>query len=512
MNIIKSILSKWFVVVACMIVAVAIGYFTQQNRFESEASLIFKVGREYMYQPEFGDRKLIAASRTDLQSAINAESHIMGSAEVLANALQKVGVDNFLGDDVDADDLAAVGKQQIAVDLLAEALSIRSISGTSVVRLSLEHENAEIARDTLDAVVNAFLERRREIYRDSSLELMQRKLGESEQAVQAAEADIRSFGEARNIYSFAEQIASLTQQQIRTAESLQNLAAEKNETELRLQLTQARSAEVPQLVALYTDTTSNSVYEDAKSQLFKLQLERNRTRGKYREDSTVVVRLEDEIAELQRFIAQQEAFTTSSVRNGRNPVYDELISQQIALESRLGSIIGRLESQKNLATELAQQRADMESIRAEYESKQANVKFLRERKLTYAEEVEKAQLSNEVNSSVRSSARLLQKPTLPITQMGIIGMERIRLSALLGFLAGVAWLLGLSLLRAMSASPVAASPNDAGTAAESATVTQPPRLTHPNEPVAAPEQTQQRRKKKSTEIHGIPVLGKISVS
>ena len=503
MNIIKSIFGKWYIVVACIGAAIALGVLTQNERYESEASLIFKVGREYLYQPEFGDRKPIASSRTDLQSAINAESHIMGSTEVLAAALRQVGVERFLGPASDANSTGTAVREQQAVDVLSSDLSIRSIDGTTVVRVSLQHADPAVARDSLQAVLDAFLERRKEIYRDSSLDLMQRKLAESKTALHQAETDLKAFMNERNIYSFEEQINSLTQQRIRTDETLQDLAAQMNELELRLKLTRERTASVPQSISLYTDTSSNSVYEDAKNQLFKLQLERNRTKGKYREDSTVVQQLKNEIAELERFIAEQSEFTTSSVRKGRNPAYDELVSQQIELESRLGSTVGRIEALRELSASLQQQRAELDDIRIEYESLQANVGFLRDRQLAYAEEVEKAQLASDVEDSVRSSARVLQIPTLPGSPYGITGGERIKISALLGLLGGVALLLGLAVLTALTRSPTP----------------EPLLLTDDSVKEPAPTVNQPRPKhddaeadSAANEIHGIPVLGKIRAS
>ncbi|MBX2883286.1 MAG: hypothetical protein KTR32_25260 [Granulosicoccus sp.] len=502
MNIIKTLLGKWYVVAGCIAVALVIGMITQKTSFESEASLIFKAGREYLYQPEFGDRRPIAASRTDMESHINAESHIMGSTEVLRIALQQVGIERFLGEIDPA--LNSGEAEQVALEILAKELSIRSVAGTTVIRLALEHADPTVARDTLQAVLSSFLERRKEIYRDSSLELMQRKLEESHEALQVAEADLRAFSTERNIYSFDEQINSLTQQRIDTDEALQNLEAEKNEIELRLKLTRERAENIPQTISLYTDTTSNSVYEDAKNQLFKLQLERNRTIGKYREDSSVVQQLKNEISQLETFIAEQKAFTTSSVRQGRNPAYDELLSQQIELESRLGSIVGRLESMRTLADSLQAQRASMDDMRVAFETRQANVNFLRERQQAYKEEVEKAQLSNDVSNSMRSSARILQQPTLPTNTSGVTGFERLKISALLGLLAGIAILLGLSLLKALTREPLPETLLLPKTPSDNAAET-------PERAPDAPAPTETRSEKRA-EIHGIPILGKISAS
>jgi len=453
MSILKKLFRYWYVVVAFTVIGALLGVVTEETQYQSEASLMFKLGREHLYQPEFGNRQPIASTRSDMANAINTETHIMSSEDVLRAAVRKVGVVNILSDNKLQSSLSEEVLEQHAIELLSEALSIRAIDGTNVLKLSLPHESPEVAKNTLNAIIDVFLSYRKELYSDSSLLLMQKKLKENQISQKQAEEDLQRFSVDNDIYSYDDQLASVTKQLIQEDENNQSLSAQKNQTEVQLQLTLERIKNTAKRISLYTDTATNSVLEDARSRKFELQVERNQLRGKYHDNSERVTQLRNEIAQLDELISAEDQFTTRSERMGRNPALNSLVARKIELENQRDAIVSRQESLKSLIKRLREKRSALVALSVEYERKKSVVTVLKERQLVYLDEVDKAELAVDVSKSVRSGARVLQRASFPTTKAGITGLARIRLSAFVGFLLAIAMLMGLSILKALELLP-----------------------------------------------------------
>lgn len=468
---IKIILDKWYVLVAFTILGGLLGFITQENKYQSDASLMFKLGREHLYQPEFGNRQPIASTRSDLANAINTETHIMGSADVLRTAIQDVGAKKILADSSLPENAGAELIEQSAVNLLVEKLSIRAIEGTNVLQLSFNHQHPEIARDTLNSIIDAFLRHRKELYGDSSLQLMQRKLAENRFALQIAEENLLNYSTEKNIYSYKDQLNSVTEQLIAADRSRQNISVEKSEIEVQLQLTAERIDATAPNISLYTDTATNSLYDDAKARIFGLQVERNQLRGKYHDNSERVTQLLSEINQLKEFTETQDKFTRRSERKGRNPALDNLVARNTELGSKLDANFGKQKSLADLITSLQQKRSELNSVRADFEKKQSAVDLLKERQSVLLDEVDKAELAIDINNSVRSGARVLQRASLPTTTLGITGLARVKLTALLGLLFAIALLMARSIIKSLDIFPESggiANKSSAGSSHQSA--------------------------------------------
>lgn len=450
MNVFKIFIKYWYVVLAFAVIGGLVGALTQDNKFESNASVMFKLGREHLYQPEFGNRQPIASTRSDMANAINTETHIMGSAEVLQAAVNEVGAERILSSGSDSNAEGLILSDQHAIELLSKELSIRAVEGTNVLKLSFSHESPEVARDTLNAIISSFMDYRKELlYSDSSLLLMKQKLEKNQNDLKTAEDELQVFSSKHNIYSYEDQMKSVTQQLIEGDRDRQNLEAEKSEVELQLQLATQRIANTAQSIPLFTDTATNAVVDDAKARLFELQVERNQLRGKYHDSSERVTQLESEIVEIKSFIDSQDQFTTRSERKGRNPAFDDLVSRKLELENQLDQIISRQQSLTILMSALEKKRNDLQALSVEYEKINSLVSVLRERQLVYLDEVDRAELAADVDKSVRSGARILQGASLPTDAAGITGRERIQLGATVGLLFSIALLMGINILNSL---------------------------------------------------------------
>ncbi len=140
-----------FVIVAVAIVAALVGYDAARSEvpvYRAEGSLIMRFEREYMPSNAAFESYRGEPVRVRIDGAVHTELEILGSRRMLAGALAQIGAS--------PDDPGVF-------DAAAQALSIRRVEGTNVVRISFEDEDPARAEALLAALVDAYLRDRRDI-------------------------------------------------------------------------------------------------------------------------------------------------------------------------------------------------------------------------------------------------------------------------------------------------------------------------------------------------------------
>ncbi len=82
----RKIVATFLVIVG----AVALYTFTTTPLFEAKASLLIKLGREYVYRPEIGEeRPQMALNREDM---VNSELEILTSRDLAEKVIETIGI------------------------------------------------------------------------------------------------------------------------------------------------------------------------------------------------------------------------------------------------------------------------------------------------------------------------------------------------------------------------------------------------------------------------------------
>lgn len=140
-----------FVIIAVAIVAGIVGYDAARSEvpvYRAEGSLIIRFDREYMPSNAAFETYRGEPVRVLIDGAVHTELEILGSRRMLEEALAQIGADPA---------------DPAAFDAAEQALSIRRIEGTNVVRVSFEDEDPAHAEALLLALVDVYLRDRQEI-------------------------------------------------------------------------------------------------------------------------------------------------------------------------------------------------------------------------------------------------------------------------------------------------------------------------------------------------------------
>jgi len=385
--------------------------FLPQKKYVSEAALLLRQGREYVYKPEVGDPNSAALVANDREQTLLAESRILTSREIKLAVLDKMGVaqiyPKLTGGDAEA-------QRNAALMTFESSLDAELLKGSNLMQVSFSHSDPAVAAKVLAEVIDAYLQRRSVIFASSSygtaeadfvLRTIQLNVAEGRLAALKNERRIRAFNEEQTL-----------------------LLAQRNTLELRqadadLALAQAggrasslsRSlGNVPGEVTLFSETQRSEAVESARKTLLELTLKERDLTSKYVDSNLSVQDVHDDIKRTSDFIANLQANPTRTVRSGRSPARDvaetEMLRTQADMQqAKAGTsalLVQRAAIDKRLASFAA---AETELPTLERERRFAEVNYE-----AAAKRLRDEQVLEDLDRQRRSNVSIVQAPIVPL--------------------------------------------------------------------------------------------------
>jgi len=227
---------------------------------------------------------------------------------------------------------------------LRQGFSLSRAPNASVLVAAFEAGDADVAANTLNALIDAYLEYRVELLVGAPGEGVEERLEAAEADAARAEADLRTFLNANGLVDFESERAALM---VRISDlQARHLSAEAETAAAR---SFARSLEqrlsiIPESIELYVE---NSV----SGQLLELEVRREELLARYQPSAPPVLAIEREIEALSAFIRTGGAEGRGQRRTGVNPVWQAIEAERLQQEAFAAS-------QRQLAASLERQLSD----------------------------------------------------------------------------------------------------------------------------------------------------------
>lgn len=430
-----------FAVVALVtLAAVVAGTLMLTPLYEANAVVMVQLGREYSQQLTVGGQPAIL--NRDPQAALNTELQILLSRDLTEAVVERLGVETLyprLAESPESEEK----KKLAAVKRLGEAFTARLLPESSVIRISLRHQNRLTAERALSALYKEFRDKHFATFSDPQmLSFLEEKVADYRARLNESEERLQQFlqenepldldaesGEARG-GERARLEAELNQNVSRIAglrHQLRYLADER---------TQAPNKSESDAIAQQSDMIRN-----ARLKLLDLQVEEERLLGTYSETSRPVTAIREQIEIVEDFLTEQE----SAVGSGR------LLETIAAEETRLNA---ELQFELARGWELKQQLAALDQERATLPEKTRRYRDLvRERDLnernlnSYLAEQESVRLSADMDREQIASISLIQKVRVGSDPVSPNKRLNVAVGGVLALLLGAAAAIGAEILR-----------------------------------------------------------------
>lgn len=378
--------------------------------YPAQASLLVRLGQEYVYEPRAGDAARGVAPESD--QVLQAEVEILSSAQLKEQVIDTLTLARLYPKLAKGYDAAAPEERRLrlsqAVTLIEHGLKIASAPGSPIVRLTYEDTDPQRAALVLNTLLNQYLIYRRAVLLNAAAPLEdQRKAFEARLA--QADTAFENFLGSNNIGDFEAEKTSLGQLQASLQQQKFNTDAQLSDRQGRLGALQAQAGQITPEVGLYHD-----VDHVAQDKLTDLRLQRETLLARYRPDAAPVRDVEAQIAALQQAIAAGGLQGDGVRRVGINPIYQALQTDRIqitaeiaALQRASQALAGQIDQVTERQLRLAQLEPQYQGLARDRDVLQSNV-----RDFTVKEQVTQAAdaMSRESNDNIS----IVQRATPPV--------------------------------------------------------------------------------------------------
>jgi uncharacterized protein involved in exopolysaccharide biosynthesis len=406
------------VFLVCLLLTVIIS-FLPQKKYTSEAALLLRLGREYVYTPEIGEPTTGSPIAYDREQTLLAETKILTSREVKKAVLDKMGIAEVYPWLAGGDSEAQLNAALLAFE---RALDAELLKGSNLMQLSFTHKDPAIAAKVLSQVIDAYLERRSVIFAASSYGMAEADFVARTIQLNVAEAKLAALKNERKIRSFAEEQSLLLAQrnalELRQAETAIALAqADGRGGALNKSLAGAAAD-----VVLFTEVPRSDAVEYARKILLDLQLKERDLSAKYVDSNLAVQDIRADIERAQEVIREIEAQPQRTVRSGRSPL------REVA-ESELLRANAEAKQAQSGALALANQQAAIDKRLAAFAEAEADLPSLeRERRFAEvnydaaAKRLRDELAQQDLDRKRRSNVSVVQAPVQPLEGKSLRGI------------------------------------------------------------------------------------------
>ena len=131
------------VFVGCVVLVMALSYLIPPT-YEAKSTVLVKLGREYLYKPELGERSgSLVMSGINQEQAIHTEIEILTSRDLIRKVVSAIGVTNIYPNAVKSLRGGSAPEDR-AVLLFEEDLVVERVPKSNVLQISYSHLQRDV--------------------------------------------------------------------------------------------------------------------------------------------------------------------------------------------------------------------------------------------------------------------------------------------------------------------------------------------------------------------------------
>jgi uncharacterized protein involved in exopolysaccharide biosynthesis len=335
-----------------------------KKSYTATASVYAGAGQEYVYQSRVG--AIDPSQPLEADAVAGAEARILGSLAVKRRAIRAIGADAILGPDATG---TPAEKETAALKALDSGLGVGVTPGSAIIAVSYQAGDPVRAARILTAVVDQYLVQRRLIFQGSTTPAYAAQREAFEVDLATADEAYNAFLASNDIGDFATFKASLAASfQTTQAEAL-SLRAQLNQASQRLSTLEAQLAQQPAEVVLQQDLNIS-----AQDQILQLRTQREALLSRYTPEAQPVRDIDQQIADLQAYVATGTTVGPKEVRTGPSTIFTEIETARITAAADRDGLAARLAVAEGQLSQLRSRLAEMTRL----ESANANLAGNRE--------------------------------------------------------------------------------------------------------------------------------------
>lgn len=420
------------------IVIAVLGAFLLPARYESDARLLVKPGRDNTTLPiEAANRQTLIAPSTQHDPIVDEEKMLTGRPIVhivaerymamtaeppqgfwkVAKFYIKKGVGEVINGIRSVLQFVGLAEKQSPLERLATSLEKNFTAGhepgSSVIEISFTWDDPAVAQKIVETWVNAYLEERARILGRKSLhtfyETERAKVAEN---IQSLKDQLQGRLKQIDSISVDARLKNLTNQIDRVTDA--KVSAQNQISGIRSLLANASQQikSQPADVVTMRETSLNPTQLDLKRQLNALQVERARLLRTYLPGTPQVNQIEQNIRDMEALSAQEATRLERSQNTAPNSLVINVKQQMIDAQLQERKLAGEIENYDKTLAELRTQRDQAMTDEPQLNTLSQQLRTAEKSYALYSDNLEQARIDHELDNSQISNIALIEHATL----------------------------------------------------------------------------------------------------
>ncbi|MGB0910522.1 MAG: GumC family protein, partial [Nitrospirales bacterium] len=280
------------------VTVVTIGSFLMDPTYEAESTVMVKMGREHVYQPEVGSASPAVAF--DQERILESEIQILTSRDLLKRVIESIGVEKIYPDFNYTE--SKIPPLEKSIIQMQKDLSIADVKSSNVIRIAYQHHDPEIAANAVNLLIDFLLERHLQIFSNPKAEFLENQVVARQEKLNTSREKLQDFKQKHGISSLHEEERLLLQQHRDLDTSLKTVQNDREGLKSKLGSLLNQIPHIPKHISLTSVSERQKVIDEAKSNLLKLRLKEQELSTRFKKTSRFVKNILNEIAMTQAFI------------------------------------------------------------------------------------------------------------------------------------------------------------------------------------------------------------------
>ena len=403
----RGLMVSAFLIIMAIGLAVALSL---KTAYPAQASLLIRLGQEYVYEPRAGDAARGAIP--DADQVVQSEVEILSSAQVKQRVIAKIGFDRMFPTLAARYDAAAPQVQTKMVDKavagMAKTLKIAAAPDTPVVRLVYEDSDPDMAALVLNTLLEEYLVYRRSVLLDPTAPLEAQRKAFEDRLAQADEA-YENFLGSNDIGDFEAEKASLAQLQASLQQQKFTTDTQLADRRARLAALSGQASQIAPEIGLYHD-----IDHTAQDKLNDLKIQREGLLSRYRPDAQPVEELDVQIAGLEQAVGSGRVQSDGSRRMGVNPVFQTVQSDRIQLTAEVAALQHSSETLGQQIDQVTQRQLRLAQLEPQYQGLARDRDVLQTNVRDFTVKEETTQAAQAIARQSNDNISIVQRAVAPV--------------------------------------------------------------------------------------------------
>ena len=401
-----------FLMIAVFAVLLALGLglaLTMKTRYPAHASLLVRLGPEYVYQPNVGDAARGAIPTND--QLVQSEVEILNSQELRRRVIDELGMAQVMPDRAKAYASASGPKKvqlrEQAATAMGTNLKVDTAPDSDVLRVTYTDTDPGRAALVLNRLLDDYMAYRASVLQGPSQPVLDLEIKSFGDQLSKADADYVKFLADNAITDFDAEKTSLNTLQSSITDEKYRVQARLKEIAGRLGEIGRQIGSVTPEIKLYHDTDPQ-----AANKLLQLRIDRQDLLSRYTATSQPVKAIDDKIASLEALMARGAAQAQGTSRVGVNPLYQTVQTEQIQLNADAASMHDRDAELSDQLGTIAARRQKLNELEPQYLALTRNRTLLQDDIKGLIQKKQEAEAQGMAGHGL-GTVRIVERPTPP---------------------------------------------------------------------------------------------------